>query len=277
MGVVGTYCQICGLPVQHDHYYPMDSMWGIYRGDPDQKNDSLLAFGPEHDWLKQAVGLRRRPKQEPAIIEGLVQDGIFLDSDDEDAMVFDGHDLRVALHAVCYEMAGRPDIWKPAGPNVMFEKLKPYQEQLFDLAQLLDDKLEWMLIDPRLSTEAAKKSLERIQMAVDYYTGKRRKPGLADFFELFFEKGCTRLDLRPQEPPVFWKKEEVIPHSFEKIGAGECEFYLFLGVPEPERVAFRSSGTLKTKVTFDVFGALALSITFDREHDQIFGSYERIE
>src|SRR3954454_13958646 len=72
VGVLSTYCQVCGLPVQHDHYVPQpDSRYlRIWRGDGDDGCEPAFAFGPEHGWLRRAVGLRLAPADADVVIEG---------------------------------------------------------------------------------------------------------------------------------------------------------------------------------------------------------------
>jgi hypothetical protein len=161
MGVVGTFCQICGVATQHDHYVPMDGMFGIYRGGSGHEVCApLVAFGPEHAWLKEAVGLRLRADQEPPILEGEIHDGRFEDSDEDDARVWDGIDERAALHKACWELAERPEVWKGARGD---ETLTSYQQQLFEFGKLVEDGLGWMLADPRSTSPEGRRNAERIR------------------------------------------------------------------------------------------------------------------
>jgi hypothetical protein len=78
MGVMGTFCQICAMPVQHNGYVPYRGMYYIYRGPksikmPDDPGPPFN-FGPEHDWLLDAIALRLNPDEEPQILAGEVQD-----------------------------------------------------------------------------------------------------------------------------------------------------------------------------------------------------------
>src|SRR4051812_1988922 len=107
MGVFSTYCQICGLPVQHDHYVAADGIFYIWRGDGDYGSEPAFAFGPEHAWLRDAVGLRLDDTDPDVIIEGLVHDGVFADYG-SDGFVMDGVDDRAALHRACWVLAGQP-------------------------------------------------------------------------------------------------------------------------------------------------------------------------
>lgn len=57
MGVHATFCLICGLPVQHDHYVASggENCWAIYRAH--NKPAGHFPFGTEHDWLLQGVAV----------------------------------------------------------------------------------------------------------------------------------------------------------------------------------------------------------------------------
>ena len=111
MGVTGTSCQICNMPVQQDHYIPANGMFMIYRGVPiDRDTEPIFPFGPEHEWLKQAVALRVSPGDEPQVLEGEIHDGWLEGPDGEDGvMVWDGVDERAALHSACWTLAGKPE------------------------------------------------------------------------------------------------------------------------------------------------------------------------
>ncbi len=113
MGITATYCQICQIPVNHDHYVPGENQFDIYRGAP--KARSLFPFGSEHSWLLEAIGLRLSSDQTPVLLEGPVHDGWF-EVSAQDANVWKGIEDRAALHRVCHEMAGRPELWSPAAP-----------------------------------------------------------------------------------------------------------------------------------------------------------------
>ncbi|MEQ1508412.1 MAG: hypothetical protein ABMB14_39645, partial [Myxococcota bacterium] len=154
MGVLGTNCQICGLPVQHDHYVPTDGwMLGIWRGPGTTHCASAVAFGPEHDWLLDAVALRLGDRGEPAVVEGRVQDGVIRGLDGgslPDGFVCDGVDERAAVHRACWRIAGAPASWAALAPRVVAGAddvdLAPYCGQLFELAALVEDGHGWMLV-----------------------------------------------------------------------------------------------------------------------------------
>ena len=163
MGVLSTYCQICGLPVQHDHYVARDdeSYLRIWRGDGDDGFEPAVVFGPEHAWLRQAIGLRLDEIDPDVIIEGYVHDGVFEGSGSDD-FVMDGIDDRVALHRVCWEMAGGSDTWAPLSDLEPPAAERRYRQQLFDFVRFVADGHGWMLVDPEDESPQGRRSRERI-------------------------------------------------------------------------------------------------------------------
>lgn len=166
MGVMATYCQICGIPVHQDHYVPMGGMLGIFRGGGDDPVASAIAFGPEHAWLKDAVGLALNDGETPVIIEGEVHDGGF-ETDDDDGLVMEGIEDRVALHRACWEIAGKPEGWEELeGSITLPEVVERYREQLFEFKRFVADGQGWMLVSPGGKTDDAKKNRVRILRAL---------------------------------------------------------------------------------------------------------------
>jgi len=170
MGVFATFCQLCGLPVQHNCYVPHEGMYLIYRGpgsiapgDPQPG----FSFGPEHEWLRQAVGLRFDPSEEPQVLRGEVQDGDLMapgaPEDDEHCFVGEGDEDRMALHERCWELAGRPEFAALSGATELpaWKELFQYQQQLFEFEAFEAAGFAWALVDPALPEGA--QSLERIQ------------------------------------------------------------------------------------------------------------------
>uniref|UniRef100_A0A0G4F5I4 Uncharacterized protein n=1 Tax=Chromera velia CCMP2878 TaxID=1169474 RepID=A0A0G4F5I4_9ALVE len=89
MGVFGTFCQICGLPVQHTCYVSIDGgpegVMRIYRGDPQDEEPEApppVPFLLEHAWLCEAVALSPDPTRPP--VPGTVQDGDLKPNNPED-------------------------------------------------------------------------------------------------------------------------------------------------------------------------------------------------
>jgi hypothetical protein len=163
MGVLSTYCQICGLPVQQDHYVSLEGegYFRIWRGDGDDGCDPAIAFGPEHAWLRRAVGLRLDDTVPDVIVEGLVHDGAFEDSGFDDFLM-DGIDERAALHRVCWEMAGAPDTWEPLARHEPPAAQEAYREQLFAFDLFVADGHGWMLADPAAETPDGRRNRQRI-------------------------------------------------------------------------------------------------------------------
>ena len=168
MGVMATYCQICGIPVHQDHYVPAPGgMMGIYRGGGDGEVVApAIPFGDEHAWLKDAVGLALDGGED--VIEGEVHDGGFQDEDGEDiddSLVMDGVEDRAALHRRCWELAGKPESYDEL-EDVRMPDFETYREQLFDFKRFVADGNGWMLVDPAGKTPDAKKNRQRISKAL---------------------------------------------------------------------------------------------------------------
>ena len=175
MGVFATFCQLCGLPVQHSCYVPHEGMYLIYRGpgsiapgDPQPG----FPFGPEHEWLRRALGLRWEASEEPQVLRGEVQDGHLSPptpkgegaaDEGESYFVGEGDDERLALHERCWDLAGRPESEALAGATELpaWKALFEYQQQLFEFEAFAEAGLAWALVDPALPEGA--QSLERIR------------------------------------------------------------------------------------------------------------------
>lgn len=166
MGVTSTYCQICQLPVQHDHYVPSDGYFLIYRGNGEEVAREF-DFTDDHAWLKDAIALRLSVDQSPVLLEGQVHDGYIgeYDEDGEDSMVWDGIDQRAALHRACWKIAGQPDIWSPRGKPQADAWIEECRGQLFDFAKFARGSW-WKMIDPTLTTPFGERSRHRIEECV---------------------------------------------------------------------------------------------------------------
>lgn len=172
MAVFATYCSLCALPLQHDHYvHAGDPMLKIYRGAaPDgghlwEAHEHPFPFGPEHAWLKDAVGLRLFGEV-PEFIRGPLQDGALVDvQTGREHFVGEGDEEYRMLHAACWERSGRP-IKADAQPRSTgrhgYALLASYQEQLFEFQELVDEGKSWALVDPSLGNEAGLRSRARI-------------------------------------------------------------------------------------------------------------------
>jgi hypothetical protein len=162
MGVMSTYCQICGLPVQHDHYVPIEGMFYIWRGDGRDEHGPAVVFGPEHSWLRRAVGVRLEEEQPiDSALEGVVHDGIIEGDEDED-WVMEGVFSRAALHGACWALAGRPSSFEALEHLEPPEAEEPYRQQLFDFESFVADGHGWMLVDPDDDSPDGRRSRERI-------------------------------------------------------------------------------------------------------------------
>lgn len=157
MGVLATFCQLCALPTQHDHYVPTaGGMLKIYRGlEPGgghtwEAGERPFVFGPQHAWLKDAVALSllgeakrfRGPVEDGGLADTTTGENVFVANGDEEALVF---------HARCWELMGEPRSAgdAPRGPGTFeWSLLSVYQEQLFEFAELAQDGRGWMLADP---------------------------------------------------------------------------------------------------------------------------------
>ena len=272
MGVMATYCQLCALPVHHDHYGPvaaiagltLKGVRGIYRGDGNDLIPPAVPFGPEHAWLKEAIGLRLRPEQEPSTITGTVSDGGF---DVEDGSVMNGIDERAALHKACYAMIGQPDVWQPEGFMPEAVELFPYQKQLFDFDGLIKNGLGWMLVDPRMETDDARRNRERIRGAMEFYTGNRSAPDFADLLEYFLRHDGTSLELHPLQSPVFRKGSALIQHSFDPLSADRCKEFLLNVIPPQKHDELRASGKLTMRFRLGDSGAATLELVLDKNRE----------
>lgn len=178
MAVFATYCQICGLPVQQDHYVPAEAggYFHIWRGDGDDACDPAVAFGPEHAWLRDALGLRFDDDSILApTIAGIVHDGD-LESPrgphfGADLLEGEG-DERMALHAACWRLAGEPTSWEPlARSRDLPEGEERYRQQLFDFEPFVADGHGWMLVDPESEAADGLRNRRRILALIEAAAG----------------------------------------------------------------------------------------------------------
>lgn len=157
MGVHGTFCQLCALPVNHDHYVPTGgALLKIYRGTTKyeqswDEGESPFPFTSDHAWLLRAVGIEHGTNK---ILRGTVTDGNLTDTASGDTtMPFEGDDDARTYHAYCYDALGSPtDSRAPSARGThAWSLLAPYHEQLFELQLFADDNKAWMLADPATS------------------------------------------------------------------------------------------------------------------------------
>lgn len=153
MGVMGTVCQICGMPVQHDHYVGEveSGLIGIYRGHGTSTYPPVFPFAREHEWLQQAVAVPGEDGE--TLARGFVEDGSLTDAAGDTYFVLDGYDEHGAFHEACWRLAGLPTTYEELRPVTYLHELtylKRYQGQLFDFQGLQADGKDWMLLDPDL-------------------------------------------------------------------------------------------------------------------------------
>ncbi|MBV8880945.1 MAG: hypothetical protein JO332_13325, partial [Planctomycetaceae bacterium] len=154
MGVHGTYCQLCGLPTQHDHYVPTATgMLKIYRGAREdgghrwEADERPFPFRAEHAWLKDAVVL---PWDADRVLRGPIEDGA-IDDDGDSILVWEGGEDGLAFHHTCWELQGSPGSTGAAvraNQSHGWALVEAYQEQLFEFSELAGDGKAWMLADP---------------------------------------------------------------------------------------------------------------------------------
>ncbi len=174
MGVTGTFCQLCALPVQHDHYVPANGGYlNIYRGgtegggrDWSAETHKPFPFDERHRWLEDAVSVNRFST---GTKRGRVEDGHLRSSPDDDdpAFVWNGGDEDgFVFHHWCWEAIGKPergeDTIRAAG-LLPYSFVAIYHGQLFELRELATDGKGWMTEDPRTSA----RSRERIEGLIE--------------------------------------------------------------------------------------------------------------
>lgn len=173
MGVHATFCQLCGLPTQHDHYVPEagGGMLKIYRGDSPggghawADGETPFPFRAEHAWLRDAVALCLGPDR---VLRGTISDGSLTQPSGAHEYVGDGADDGLVFHHACWERLGRPQAWdeaRTARGTHGFAQVTPYQEQLFEFAELAADGKAWILEDPSTSARSAERLAALAQAA----------------------------------------------------------------------------------------------------------------
>lgn len=176
MGVTGSHCQLCRLPLQHDHYVRAASepRFKIYRGTTPngghtwEAGERVVAFGPEHAWVMDAIGLMRSDAG-PALVEGPVSDGVLVDrTTGVEVFVGEGDEDALTYHRYCWEQFGAPGEAGAAGQSPRAQGtygwavIGAFGGQLFELGELVDGGLAWTLVDPRGDSPDARRSRARI-------------------------------------------------------------------------------------------------------------------
>ena len=246
MGVMGSYCIVCGMPTQHDHYVPNESggYLDIYRAY--NRPPNAFPFGPEHDWLLAAVALASSSGEPPLF--GTVEDGTLTASDaDEYRFVADGRDYcddYAVLHQRCWELAGKPPLAEALlHLQLTFEAtlVNLYQQQLFDFAGLSADGKGWMLLDPL--SEAGARNRERIEAQLKvaapkpppanvaelldsnvwHWRDTSRDPSEGAFWR--FRSNVTGAISREGYPELFWIIAPYQPSARAQLERFEVELY----------------------------------------------------
>ncbi len=157
-------------------------MLRIYRGSEPggggewSPEEDVFAFGPEHAWLADAVGVRLYGDG-PVVARGTIEDGYLRDATTGfGADVGDGMETYLALHHACWVRMGSPET--RAGLVTAYDShgwalIAPYHGQLFDLAGLRDDGKGWALVDPRGDSDEARRSDARIERLYQAERGGR--------------------------------------------------------------------------------------------------------
>lgn len=194
MGVHATFCQLCGLPVQHDHYVPSaGGMLRIYRGaseggghDWTQEPQQPFAFDAQrHGWLREVVGVLCLG--ETGAVRGLVEDGGLAGEDGDELYVGDGNEDAMTFHAYCWERIGQPERSDDAvhgGGLLAWAQLEPWREQLFDFFGFAAAGFGEWLEDPSRH-EPSRARIERHLEAAKQAAGRWEEPqSIDDVFRL---------------------------------------------------------------------------------------------
>ena len=182
MGVMTTWCQLCGLPCEHTHYVPTDEgmLFTISYGSENPRSsgeeDGPFAFDASHRWLRQVVGLRQFGDG-PKVIHGIVEEGFLHYDGNKLAEVFQDGEEYLPLHRMCWELSGKPveAAWF-APARSLHERviLEIYQRQLFDFHQFAKRGHAWMLADPGHS-DRSRSRIEALVKAVQKATLNRNE------------------------------------------------------------------------------------------------------
>ncbi|MFO0596660.1 MAG: DUF695 domain-containing protein [Myxococcaceae bacterium] len=188
-----TFCQLCGVPVQHDHYVPsFGGMLRIYRASREggghdwaQEPSQPFPFDDRHAWLLDAVGVRTLG--DTGVVRGAVEDGGLTTEDGEEIYVSDGNEDAMVFHAWCWEAIGKPERSDDAlhgGGLLPWAQLEPWREQLFDFAGFLAAGCGAWLEDPARS-EASRSRIERHLAAAKSAATRWEEPqSIDDVFRL---------------------------------------------------------------------------------------------
>ncbi len=238
MGVHATFCQLCALPTQHDHYVP--SVGGglrIYRGrsgsapsesgrtengghDWADEPEKPFPFGPQHAWLKEAVGLDLGGGD--AIFRGPVEDGGLDDVESgESIFVWDGNDDALVFHERCWALMGSPKTAEQAlrgGGTLEWSLLERYHEQLFEFRELEADGKAWMLADPATDARSKARIVSLIEARRHAAPSDTEPTSLAEVLsqDVDWTAVTTRVEQRERRHLVYYRQA---PHRGMSLAA----------------------------------------------------------
>ncbi|MCB9653205.1 MAG: DUF695 domain-containing protein [Deltaproteobacteria bacterium] len=281
MGVFGTVCALCGLPLQHDHYVPTSGgMLQIYRGsDPHPErafapDQAYVRFGAEHAWLRSAVWLRAYGSK-PSVIHGRMEDGVFIEAETgNENLVMDDFDAEhPILHAACWRILGQQhetkDVPRTRGSHA-YAFIDAYHGQLFAFPEFIADGKAWMLVDPELTTPDGARSRDRIETLIE--EGR----ALAFRRSAFRARRCVqdvlRIDddwrggteLRDNNGRNFMTRQRAIPSDLDVSGYPAMIWYIkpyppdAFGLPAPDVLADIEAFEVAFKADIEREGAAIL-------------------
>lgn len=177
MGVIGTSCRLCNLPLNFDHYVrsPSLGVLKIFRssagpagGHDWEPDERPVHFDPvRHGWLCDAVAVGQG-----RAVAGPVEDGVIRVGEE---VVFVGEYDEPAYHRACHAMFGSPtdhEALLDSTGTYPWAQAETYNGQLFDLRLLVDHGKAWMLEDPR----GSERSRVRIEELIAGARRPRSKP-----------------------------------------------------------------------------------------------------
>lgn len=219
MGVMASYCQLCGMPVQHDHYVPTEreDSWSIYRSSEPHGVKPVVAFGRQHEWLTRGVGVAHYEDEDPVL--GAVEDGHLTDEAGEPHFVCRGNEDKALMHQACWELAGSPRCFQAiaAAPRLHhWVLLQRYHEQLFEFEKLIGDGRGAWLVDPQLPE--GKENRERIEA---WLAEARRVSGLEPpktARQLAESNSWAREDISREDFHAFWRYRDNVVRGLDLQG-----------------------------------------------------------
>ena len=174
MGVMGSFCQLCALPVQHAQYVRepnpgpgMSGLLRIVRGMSVPKGG--FALDERHAWLADAVVVAAASQDggDDEVVRGRIEDGWIEGRDDIE--VYSGSECgAVTYHHACWIRLGSPRRiadTRAINGSYTWSTLEVHHGQLFEFRELEIDGRAWMLEDPASSAPSAARLDELIALA----------------------------------------------------------------------------------------------------------------